>query len=275
MKGLIAKPVNPVQKRFNEICEEGGGPGGGPTRGKVLALLETAGKQMNVEAFEVATSNLARLCDANPWHVCYAIAVCWGHLARLDDRFIDAASALMSEWDDDLLREAKMFPLERGVDVIEDTLRAGHIMFEKVRLPAALPDTLEGLRKAQHRWLGRGLAPDRPRYMGAWNATAMFMVALFARPELAHSMKSAIVQLPPSGAMVNALTYLHRAKHITRPPEGSLLDDAAFEPGVLAVNNGLFEDVRAGLDDWSLIDVHSGLYVLGTKEPGAATWIEP
>ena len=275
MKGPISKPVNPVQKRFNEICEQGGGPGGGPTRGKVLDLLHSAGTQLNEDAYEVAENYLSEFADRNPWHVCFAISLPWGHLARLDDDFIDAASRLMADWNDDDLNTAKTFFLERGPDVIEDSLRAGNVMFGKVRLPDQLPDTLAKMKTCQDRWLGRVLSPDRPRYMGAWNATAIFMVALFAQPKLAATMDEPIVQLPPSGAVFNALTYLVKANHINIPPDGSPLDDEAFEPGVLATNNGLFTDIRRGRDDWSLLDVHSGLYVLGTKEPGAATNIIP
>lgn len=40
---------------------------------------------------------------------------------------------------------------------------------------------------------------------------------------------------------------------------------AAFEPGVLYENNALFADVRSGRSEWSLVDVHSGLYMFGTR----------
>ena len=43
------------------------------------------------------------------------------------------------------------------------------------------------------------------------------------------------------------------------------LDDADFELGALYENKALLAEVRKGRSDWSLLDVHSGLYMLGTR----------
>jgi hypothetical protein len=56
-----------------------------------------------------------------------------------------------------------------------------------------------------------------------------------------------------------------RAGILSQRPAGSELDDAAFEPGALYENNALLAEVRRGRSDWSLLDVHSGLYMLGTR----------
>ena len=49
-------------------------------------------------------------------------------------------------------------------------------------LPVTLPNTLGRYRRAQDRWLGPIISPERPRFIGSWNATAMFMIALFSDP---------------------------------------------------------------------------------------------
>ena len=55
-------------------------------------------------------------------------------------------------------------------------------------------------------------------------------------------------------------------------PAGSALDDGEFESGALYENNALFAEIRKGLDDWNLLDVHSGLYLLGTRHPDSDKW---
>ncbi len=140
-------------------------------------------------------------------------------------------------------------------------------------LPSQLPSTLKGLERAQERWLSPVLNPkDRPPYIGAWNATAMFMTALFAQPELAATHLSPPPVLPPGGPINTGLALLHKAGVVSRAPAGSDLDDAAFEPGAIYENNGLFAELCKQLSDWSLIDVHSGLYMLGTRDPNSNTW---
>ena len=66
---------------------------------------------------------------------------------------------------------------------------------------------------------------------------------------------------------------LHQAHVITDPPEGSELDDQAFEPGALYVNNALMESLLKGLPDWGMLEVHSGLYMLGTRFPMSNQWL--
>jgi hypothetical protein len=159
------------------------------------------------------------------------------------------------------------FHLERGPAPIEQSLRGAHMLFSRVTLPDALPDTLERLQRVQERWLSPILRPsERPPYIGGWNATAMFMIALFAQPALARTflMEPGPV-LPSGGPTFRGLQLLHQAGVASRSPAGTELDDAAFEPGVLYENNGLFFELRKGRADWSLVDIHSGLYMLGTR----------
>lgn len=264
MKAPISNPLNPVQKHFNQICEEGGGPGGGPTRDKVVNLLHYAGTTTNGAEYGEIAKHMTEFEDRNPWHVCFVLGLPWGHFAKWDLDFTDAATRCLANWNDTDLKTAKSLYGYKGPDVIEYALRGGYMMFETVRLPEELPADLDALAKVQQRWFGRVLAPDRPAYIGAWNATAMFMMAIFAQPSLAEKLTDRTVLLPPSGAVNVGLSRLHHAKFINEGPDGSSLDDAAFEPGVLYKNNELFERVRRGRDDWSLLDVHSGLYILGT-----------
>jgi hypothetical protein len=93
----------------------------------------------------------------------------------------------------------------------------------------------------------------------------MFMIALFAQPALARLLVEPGPMLPSGGPTFRGLQLLHQAGLLSRPPAGTELDDAAFEPGVLYENNGLFSELRRGRSDWSLVDVNSGLYMLGTR----------
>ena len=59
---------------------------------------------------------------------------------------------------------------------------------------------------------------------------------------------------------------------LSRPPSGSELDDEAFEPGAIYEKNVLFEEIHRGHAGWNLLDVHSGLYMLGTRFAGSGNW---
>jgi hypothetical protein len=63
-----------------------------------------------------------------------------------------------------------------------------------------------------------------------------------------------------------ALSTLYADGILRDPPAGSELDDEAFEPGALAENNALFVKLLEGHDGWNMLDVHSGLYMLGTRD---------
>jgi hypothetical protein len=274
MKAPIGKPVNDTQRIFNTLCENGGGVKGGPARGKVLELLKETGQSLNKLATSEMASHLAAFPTVNPWHVCFAVGLSWGHLARLELPFTEAVCNVLSDWNTADLNTAKSFHLERGPTPIEQSLVGAHVLFSKVTLPKTLPDTLEKLGRAQERWLSPILNPkERPPYIGAWNATAMFMTALFGQPALAATQNSPPPMLPPGGPIFAGLSLLHRTGILSRPPAGSELDDASFEPGAIYENNGLFAELCKQLPDWSLIDVHSGVYMLGTKHPHSGNWL--
>jgi hypothetical protein len=266
------RPINGTQAEFHELCELGGGSHGGPARSKVQQLLRDRGKKLNVLAYDEIGQQMTDLADRKPWHVCFAVGMSWGRLAKLDVTFTEAAVNLIEKWNDDDLKVARTFHYERGPEPIELTLRGAYTLFSKVTLPDSLPNSIAGLARAQERWLGRVLSPDRPKYIGAWNATAMFMAALFAQPPLAKGYRDLQVMLPPGGPIFSALKMLHQAHILDRGPDGSALDDEAFEPGVIYSNNGLFVDLLKGLSDCSLIDLHSGLYMLGTRLPESKNW---
>jgi hypothetical protein len=272
MKPLIAKPANATQLVFNELCVKGGGPGGGPARGKVLELLRESGKSLNELAYKEAEEMFAAFPDANPWYVCFAIGLAWGHLARLELGFTEAVIAVLSSWNTTDLNKAANHHMERGRQPIIQSLTGARILFDKITLPKAIPTTLEGLGRAQERWLGAVLNPkERPPYIGAWNGTAMFMTALFANPKLAATQTANPPALPPGGPIHAGLNYLFQGKIVTKPAAGSELDDAAFEPGVIYEDNGLFSELCKQRSDWCMIDVHSGVYMLGTRDPRSAT----
>lgn len=272
MKEPIVEPVNDTQEEFNRLCALGGGRRGGPAESRVKELLRASGKKLNAVAFEEMASYRDAFPEESPWHVCFAMGLAWGHLAKLDVEFIEASVGALRELNDPDLRYAASFHLERGPEPIEQSLRGGYSLFQRVVLPASLPDTLVSLSRAQERWMSPILSPDRPRYIGSWNATAMFMCALFAQPELAAIHLEPRPVLPPGGPIFAGLQLLHRTRVLVEAPEGSTLDDQAFEPGALYVNNSLFVELLKGLDGWSLVDVHSGVYMLGTRHPHSNTW---
>lgn len=272
MKALIGKTVNDCQTEFNRLCQLGGGMGGGPARTKVRDLLRASGQRLNGMAYREIAEHLAAYPEANPWHICFAVGLSWGHLAKLDVDFTGAVVGVLEAWNGSDLANAKTFALERGPDPIEQSLAGANNLFGRVTLPAALPDSLERLGRAQDRWLSPILSPTRPRYIGSWNATAMFMTTLFAQPELAKTCHNQPPMLPPGGPIFKGLQLLHQAKILSRPPSGSELDDAAFEPGAIYENNALLAELQGGFADWSLLDVHSGVYMLGTRHPHSGTW---
>ncbi|MBB4201034.1 hypothetical protein GGD83_004864 [Rhodoblastus sphagnicola] len=193
-------------------------------------------------------------------------------MAQLDVDFVDAATRALQDLNDNDLRVASGYHYERGPVPIEQSLRGGRQLFESVRLSKALPTTLAGLRQYQNAWM-RPLTNrvTRPRYIGAWNATAMFMVVLFANPPLAATMVDNSVLLPPGGPISTALGILQKAGIVRHPPAAKF-DEGEVELGAIAEDNGLMTEVLTGLDGWSLIDGHSGLYMLGTRFPASNDW---
>ena len=273
MKALISRPVNDTQRAFNELCVRGGGVAGGPARGKVLDLLRESGQSLNKLAYREAAEHIAAFPHANPWHICFAIALSWGHLAKLEIGFTEAVVKVLSNWNATDLAKATTYHLERGPLPIEQSLIGANMLFNKVTLPSALPATLEGIGRAQERWLSAVLNPkERPPYIGAWNGTAMFMTALFAQPALASTQIGPPPALPPGGPITAGLSLLYNAKIVSAAPSSSVLDDAAFEPGVIYADNGLFGELCKQLPNWCLIDVHSGIYMLGTHDPRSDNW---
>ena len=268
----ISKPINDTQREFNVLCKLGGGVRGGPARTRVQVLLRDSGKSLNELAYTEIERMLTDLPDRNPWHVCFAVGLSWGHLARLEIDFVDAATRALKELYDSDLKVASSFHYERGPEPIEQSLRGGHVLFERVRLPESLPTTLGALRKCEDAWMRPIANPTtRPKYIGNWNATAMFMVALFANPALARTLTTNEVLLPPGGPISAALALLQKSGLVRHPPAAKF-DEGEIELGAIAEDNGLFVEVHAGLSDWSLLDVHSGLYMLGTRYPQSDNW---
>jgi hypothetical protein len=204
--------------------------------------------------------------------VCFVVGVCWGRLARLEPDFVSAGLRLIEDWNDNDLAVARRFHLERGSEPIEHSLMGGHLLFQDVVLPSRLPDNLSQCRRAQDRWLGRIIGPNRPRFIGSWNATAMFMAVIASDQNLTAALTTPVVMLPPGGPVYNALMILHRIHVLSRPPSGSELDDEDFEPGAIYENNALLEEIHRGHASWSLLDVHSGLYMLGTRLAASDNW---
>jgi hypothetical protein len=270
---IISNPINAVQREFVILCKKGGGPKGGPARTKVQALLRHYGQVLNKFAHTAIRDHLSVYSEFDPWHVCFAVGLSWGHLAKFDIDFTGAVVRLLQNWNDEDLKTAKLFHLERGPEPIEQSLVGAHMLFSNVVLPKVLPNTLKGYHDAQQRVLGRVISKDRPKYIGSWNATAMFMVGLFSNKPLSDQLIVQDVLLPPGGPIFAGLSMLYQAHLLSHKPAGSQLDDESFETGALYENNALFAEFRKGLENWSLLDVHSGVYLLGTRHPSSDEWI--
>src|SRR3954466_15640755 len=155
------KPVNDTQRVFKDLCEKGGGPKGGPARIKVQQLLKESGQALNEVAYREVAEHIKELANTSPWHICFAIGLSWGHLAQFDVEFTRVATRVLETWNDDDLKIARQFHYERGPDPIEDSLRGGHMLFTKVKLPGTLPDDFIRLRASEERWLSPILSKDR------------------------------------------------------------------------------------------------------------------
>ena len=138
MKFKLPKPINDTQRTFAELCEKGGGVKGGPARTKVQALLKESGQQLNKLAEAEVAEHFKELSDRNPWHLCFAIGLCWGHLAKFEIDFTDAATRVLEDFNDGDLKIARKFHYERGAQPIEDLLRGGYTLFQKVPLPPGI-----------------------------------------------------------------------------------------------------------------------------------------
>ena len=230
---------------------------------------------MNNLATREMTDHLAAFPTANPWHVCFAFGLSWGHLAKLELAFTEACVNVLTSWNAADLQRAQSYHMERGPEPIGQSLTGAQILFGKVTLPVQLPSTLKQFERAQGTV---GASPilnpsERPPYIGAWNATAMFMTELCLRSRRWRRPMLVLRQdLPPGRPIYAGLMLLNRAGVLSRSPAGSDLDDAAFEPGAIYENNGLLAEPLRAAADWSLIDVHSGVYMLGTRHPHSDTW---
>ncbi|MCR6628336.1 MAG: hypothetical protein NVV67_19490 [Pseudoxanthomonas sp.] len=269
----MPKPINKTQVEFSKLCEMGGGQNGGPVVHKVMELLRSSGKKLNRSAYKTAAEHLEENTGASPWHVCFSIGLCWGHLAKAEIDFTQHVVRAIADLDDDEMVAASKYHYERGPDPILNSIRGARALFGMVTLPEKLPNSLDVLSQVQERWFGPILGPKRPPYIGSWNATAMFMAALFAQPGLAATQISPKPVLPPGGPVYAGLKMLFQTGVSSKMPDGTALDDAGFEPGVLYLNNNIFAEIRDKFEDWSILDVHSGLYMLGTRAPQSANWV--
>jgi hypothetical protein len=272
MQKLIATPVNEMQEHFNELCVRGGGQGGGPARTRVQELIRTYGQRLNADAHGQMSDALEWLPDANPWHVAFAMGLCWGTIARHDEIFFRAAVGALEHWNDEDRRTAVRFHLEKGAELLEGSLRSAHRLFEVTPALTAFPDTLEGVGKKQDRWLS-SVSQVNPPYIGPWNALAMFMCALFAQPSLAQSMRFPRPLLPPGGPITRGLKLLHQSHVVSAPPNTDNDDERAAVISAAVEDNGLMADLLRGLQDCSLVDVHTGIYLLGTRDRRSQGWI--
>ena len=271
---MISSPLNECQRQFNELCKKGGGRKGGPARTKVQQLVRDEGKLLNQSAYDEVSHALTVASASNPWHVLFAIGLCWGEMARYSDKYLLAAVAAIASWNDMDRAEATKHYTQKGHELLEGSLRSASVVFEKLGTTlSAIPETIEEHNKLQGRWFTR-LNALNPSYIGPWNATALFMVALFARPKLAQTMKTLGPVLPSGGPISRALNLLYQVG-VTNHPAQALEDDVRLSAlaGATA-DNGTMQELIVGMSDCSMVDMHSGLYMLGSRDPRSATYFQ-
>jgi hypothetical protein len=150
------------------------------------------------------------------------------------------------------------------------SLKGGYDLFSSIedKLPK-LPTTLHLLIKAQDDWLKeiiRNTRNARSIGIGNWNATAMFMVALLLQPDLATSQIEPRPLLPAVGPIDYGLELLARAKLVGKRSAKVGGRGSQFDLGFLQENNSRLADLlKKGGPGWSMMDVHDGVYLLGTK----------
>jgi hypothetical protein len=195
-------------------------------------------------------------------------------MAKYSDRYLRAAVGAISHWNDDDRRAAIEHFTQKGSELLEGSLRSAYVVFEA--LPAsfdAVPSSLDRLVKLQNRWFAK-LNALEPPYIGPWNATALFMVSLFAQPELAGQMTTMGPILPSGGPISRALNILYQ-DHLTERGAQALEDDVRLGGlGGAAADNGTMQDLIRGLNGTSMVDIHSGLYMLGTRDVRSETYFD-
>lgn len=269
----IKHSINSIQRRYNELCDIGGGPGRGPKLEDVRKLIKAGSEKLNDLGQEEIDAALNAFPNRDPWKVCFAVGLCWGHLAKYDLDFVDAATRSIESLNDTDLNSAASFHLERGQGPIKQSLQGASVLFEKTRLPNEIPSTLSDLKQAQDRLFSIVLIPgSRPKYIGAWNATALFLTAIFHQKSLWDEFVDTTVLLPPNGPVGVALSALHSARLVSRSPHKSDLDDGGWEPGVLYENNALMEELVGKDGMLNMVEIHSGLYLLGTGYKQSFVW---
>lgn len=63
------------------------------------------------------------------------------------------------------------------------------------------------------------------------------------------------------------LKYLHQANNYKPTASGKRTGRRAFEPRRNLREQRIVWEICKQRSDWSLIDVHSGIYMLGTRDP--------
>ncbi len=101
--------------------------------------------------------------------------------------------------------------------------------------------------------------------MGSWNATGMFKMALFQNPDLAAHLRDDTVYLPSGGPLDAGLRKLYGCGLLSEPPPARGED--SFDPLAITASNRLLLEIHSGWDGWSLLDTHSGVYMLGCRLP--------
>lgn len=263
---LIRKPINPTQHEYNELCRKGGGIKSGPARSRVLALLQASGAKINEGAHAELKSHLDAVGPGNPWYVFYALGLSWGHIAKHSEEFTAAAAAYLDHGAPSDLARAQEFYTERGREPIKNSLESGRILLQAATfIPVGVPSEIGQLADIQRKWNPLCFGPRKIPWIGKWNGTSMFLVALLSSPALWKMLKDGTVLLPSGGPISTGLELMHAAHLISARPDRLEPENNQDKLGSLSLDNGLMWELHKGLPSSNMVDIHSGLYELGTR----------
>ena len=259
----ISNPGNNKWKqRYNELC----GTSGKPPRSHVVELLCEAGRWFNEDVLETEVqATFEEFNSSNPWHLSFVVGVAWGQYAKKKTSFYEPALKWLSGRDENALSQAKTENKRSEADALGQCLRSGFRIFETMNLPDTIPTSLDELQQLQLKWIDRVPKLGLPQ-IGDWNFSALFMVMLFDESSRWKQLMDTTILLPLGGPVGNFLHTLVADDVIDEGPWSKRAVEEKIDPGKLFLCQKVMEDLLGGREDRSLVDIHSGLYVMGAKD---------
>lgn len=207
-------------------------------------------------------------------HIGWFVAgIAWGRDAEDSREFVlSAVQAIKSSKPKDHKR-AMRFALAGRHRRLENLLRAGRQIVLQERHPCPI-SAIEELNEYQQRlFKALQLLPD-VQGIGNWNLGAMFFCAALSDPQWRVEMNKARPRLPMSAPIFHSMEQLYSLRVLSRQPNYNPWrpKDSSY-PEALYSNNALLEELCQKLGTSRILDIHSGLYLLGTRNVDANSWL--